>query len=212
MDVVYVLGNGSIANNEELRYSIRSIYKNMIDLRNIYIIGEKVDFLKDVIFVECKDTEERGWKNVYKKTLLACNIPELSEEFLFMNDDFFVLEPFDGSCWPYYSLRGADGGNCGSKSFQVHCPIKYNKEYFKALPIDLNTKGNISIRSFYGNFCRVPAIPVTDSIIRTGDDFPEYDVQTIGRDFFSISDSDMLNEKFVQWLKEQYKNPSKYEI
>lgn len=212
MDVVYILGSGSLVNNEEIRYSIRSLVENMIDMRNLYIIGEKPHFIQNVQHHFLPDSDKKSWKNVYNKIMFACEIPELSDEFLLMNDDFFLLEPFQGVCFPYYSLKGIDGGTCGRYSFQVHCPFKIYKEWFKKLPIDLSTKGNLSLRSFYANFTNQTPIPTTDPIIRTGNDYLKIDEQLIGRDFFSISDSDMLDPVFVNWLSERYPKKSRFEL
>ena len=91
MDAVYILGSGSLAGNEEIRFSIRSLCENMLDLRNLYIIGEDPGFLHDFEHVVMLDSSKERHVNAYFKVLRACGLPELSDEFLLMNDDFFML-------------------------------------------------------------------------------------------------------------------------
>jgi len=207
-----VLGTGSLVNNGELRYSIRSLVKNMLDLRNIYIIGERVNFLSGVVQIEKIDLYKESWKNVLDKTRVACEISYLSEEFLFMNDDFFMLSPFLGADFPFYTLEGFDGGLSGRLSYQVHCPIRYKKEWFMKMPLSVEMFGNFSPRSFYGNFYRAPAKPVQDFIVRNGLDVLDFDFQIKGKDFFSISDQIMLDPDFVLWLDFLFPEPTCFEL
>src|SRR5690606_36704423 len=125
---------------------------NMKDRYNIYIVGKEVDFLHGCKLIRFKDSEDKACKNVCLKTKLACEIEELSDEFLFMNDDFFMLEEFYGADFPFYALKNSNGGNCGMHSFQVHCPIRFKKDWYAGMPIALNIRGNYSPRTFYANF------------------------------------------------------------
>lgn len=47
IDLVYILGSGSQWRNNELRFSLRSVQKNLKGYRNIYIVGENPGFLKN---------------------------------------------------------------------------------------------------------------------------------------------------------------------
>ena len=44
MDIVYILGNGSKFNNEEIRYSLRSLEK-FVNFDRVFIVGECPKFL-----------------------------------------------------------------------------------------------------------------------------------------------------------------------
>ena len=91
LDVVYVVRPGT--NNESLRYSLRSLVN--MPHGNVYISGGQPEWLhgtrgvvKDVGDMELPDQEDSNL-NLY----LAAGVPEVSENFIFMNDDFFIMEP-----------------------------------------------------------------------------------------------------------------------
>ena len=96
-DVVYVLGNGSSNDNEELRYSLRSIEKFAIGIRNVFVVGANPGYLSDkVIYIPTTDKfphdhlnkDRNHWRNIE----IACKDPRLSEDFLFAADDNIILK------------------------------------------------------------------------------------------------------------------------
>lgn len=212
MDLVYILGSGSLSNNEEIRYSIRSAEQNILDLRNIYIIGEDPKFLKDIIHVPAHDSSIYKYINAYHKIKLACSIPELSDEFLLMNDDFFILEPTLGAEFPFYALKNSNGGACGMNSFHIHCPIRIKKEWYLKMPIDLSFKSCKSPRTFYCNFYKAPPKFCNDFIVRAGVGCKNFNEQIKNLPCFSISDNSMLYPPFKNWLETLYPVPSRFEI
>lgn len=212
MDAVYILGSGSLCDNLEIKYSLRALEQNMLDLRNVYIIGEKPDFLQNINHVAVKDMFEKGWQNVHVKICNACDIEDLSDEFLLMNDDFFVTDPFNGAEYPFYALKGVDGGPAGMQSYSVHCPIRFKKDWYKQLPISPEMKGHFSLRSFYANFYKASPTFIEDKILVGGLEVKSFDEQLGTHPFFSIGNGTMKEEDFVQWLEKKYPNPSKFEI
>ena len=55
LDVVYVLGTGSSWDNNEIRFSIRSVLKNLPGIGRIIIIGEKSSGLKGFVYIAHPD-------------------------------------------------------------------------------------------------------------------------------------------------------------
>lgn len=212
MDAVYILGKHSQAEDEELRYSLRALCTNMLDLRKVYVVGHLPDFLKDVHHIPCEDNHEKRWKNALEKTRLAATTDGITDEFLLMNDDFFPLEPFEGSDLPFYAVKGGEGGCNGKLDFQVHTPIRFKKDWYAQLPLTLDMSGDWSPRSFYCNFYGAPPTFITDPILRPGTNMPDFDTQSKERNFFSISNGAMCNVEFVTWLHDKYPNASPYEI
>lgn len=212
MDAVYILGTGSLSQNEELRYSVRSLARHMLDLRDVYIVGEPADFLPSVIHIPAQDSYPRAWQNALHKTRLACALEQISDEFLLMNDDFFMLSDFLGSEFPFYALKNSDGGPNGRHSFAVHCPIRLKKEWYLKMPISVELSGHRSPRSFYANFFGAPPVFVDDFILRPDTKNTPLDLQLSGRDFFSIDNACMLDRVFVSWLSELYSEPSRFEL
>lgn len=91
-DVVYKLGSGSLYNNKELLYSLRSL-SNFKDLGNVYIIGFKPNWIKNVIHIPAIDvlTSNKDGNLIFK-LLMACYQPDITESFLNMSDDQIFLK------------------------------------------------------------------------------------------------------------------------
>lgn len=89
MDVVYICRDG---NNEELRYSIRSVVANLPHSK-VWVVGGKPDwYIGNHIPIE-----QCGVKyiNARRNLIAIMDSPEISEEFVLMNDDFFIMKPID---------------------------------------------------------------------------------------------------------------------
>lgn len=206
------MGKGSINQDEELRYSLRALCKNMLDLNKLIVVGHKPDFLTGVQHIACEDNHEKPWKNVLEKTRLASHLPGITDEFLLMNDDFFMDSPFAGAEFPFYAVKGGGGGCDGKYDFKIHCPIRFKCDWYNQLPLTLDMKGDWSPRSFYCNFFGAPPTFKQDTILRHGDNMPSFDDQLADEDFFSISNGTMSDFRFKKWLREKYPEPSKFEI
>ena len=94
--------------NQELKYSLRSIFKNIPWIRKIFILmpNERVKFLKSqeeikekIIFV--KDKDLLGF-NTASPSIFQFNLHKmkkfgLSENFILMDDDYFIAKPINKS-------------------------------------------------------------------------------------------------------------------
>lgn len=234
MDIVYILGSGSTWENNEIRFSLRSVEKNVKDLGNVFVVGEKPEWLQNVVHIPCTDSFGIKWRNAYKKIGLVCENPALASEFLLMNDDFFILKPIVGSEYPYYyscvltqagsiakarfittpeqvashvSFRGKSVRN-----FSVHRPIRYNKEKFLAMPkLDLTMTG-FSVRSFYANYYNVPGINCKDTNISPNMIISQIEKMTAERTDISIFSDTARRPVFQNWIRQQFPTPSRFEI
>lgn len=177
IDVVYPLKQfGSRWKDNELRYSLRSVEMHLQNYRDIYIIGYKPDFVKGVKHIEfADDVNAAPDNNILNKLLQICKIPGISEDFLFFNDDHYLLADFDAEKFPYYychtltaycQRRGADRyglraqatlkylreNNLPDKHFDIHFPILYNKKKFLEIFEKVPKKENgYIIKSIYAN-------------------------------------------------------------
>lgn len=201
MDAVYILGNGSDAKNAEIKYSIRSLRMHMTDLRDVYVIGEKPEGIDDIVHIPAEDSEPLKWANALKKIKLACAQEEISDNFLLMNDDFFMLKSFVGDEFPFYAIGNSDGGPCGPIDFRVHAPIRINKEFFAQIPLSGSEKGHMSPRTMYANFYKAPPTMCNDFIVRIGANLPPVDEQVAGWPCFSISNGTMLESEMQGFLE-----------
>ncbi len=89
MDIVYICRKGE---NEELRYSLRSIEKFSPNYR-VWVVGYKPSWYTGN-FMPVEDTSGK-FNNIRLALLAVCENPEISEDFVFMNDDFFLIKPIN---------------------------------------------------------------------------------------------------------------------
>lgn len=89
MDLVYTVRTGD--QNEELRYSLRSVARNLPHDR-VWIVGHCPPWLTGVEHIPTEQTATK-WQNARANLYAACTHPDVSDRFVLMNDDFFVLSP-----------------------------------------------------------------------------------------------------------------------
>ena len=98
--------------NNELKYSLRSILQNIPWIRKIYIImpNEKIPYLKDKKDIEekivyVKDKDVLGFDSssppAFKFNLHKLKKYNLSENFILMDDDYFISQPLKKSDFFY---------------------------------------------------------------------------------------------------------------
>jgi len=95
IDVVYPLGSGSAWDDNELRFSLRSLERHLIGFRNIIIVGPRkpswIDTTK-IVWLWCDDPLKNNVDgNIIRKVLKACSYSWISDKFLFINDDHLIL-------------------------------------------------------------------------------------------------------------------------
>ena len=212
MDVVYILGTGTKSKDANLKYSIRSVLENVMDIEKVYIVGEKPAFLKDIKHIEADDIYNQPWQNEYHKTKKACFDTELSESFMMMNEDIFITEKCLASEMPFYSLKNSNGGNSGMYNFDVNMPMIINKLWYKSMPLEINQKGTFSPRSFYGNFYRANPRAIQDLVLKRSNNFIEYDSQIVGRMCFATDKEIFKHPMFKKWIDGLYPQKSRLEI
>ena len=92
MDIVYFLKPSTI--NEELRYSLRSL-KNLPH-RKVFLIGGRANWAKNVHSVGIRQFRGNKWLNVSDLLFSVVNNPTISDDFIWFNDDFYVITPQQG--------------------------------------------------------------------------------------------------------------------
>lgn len=114
-DIVYIVGRGSKWNDNELRFSLRSIAKYGRNVGKVVIVGhcpEWVDRTK-VKVVECDDETNVKHTNIALKIRKAISVCGLKKPFLISSDDHFYVKETDFSTYPHYykkELRVEQGG------------------------------------------------------------------------------------------------------
>lgn len=170
MDVLYYIGGGSMHHNNELKYSLRALEKHCKDLGKVWVVGNKPEFLQNVEYIWVED-KDKWWKNAFLKTIKAIE-NGISDKFLLMNDDFYMLEDFKAETYPAYyhgeipqkavnpyqeviinTARLLKSMDKPTKHYGIHCPIMIEAEKYKTLAKYMTEP--VSVRCLYGNlFCK----------------------------------------------------------
>lgn len=105
MDILYILGTGSNWDNNEIRYSLRSLDKYGKNVGRIFIAAPKLpEFINPaaVTWVPATDPTKRNHKNIQHKIETAIYHSDIAEEFLVSSDDHFYTRETDFDNYPYY--------------------------------------------------------------------------------------------------------------
>lgn len=224
MDVVYILGTGSKWQNNEIRYSLRSLQNIKHD--RVFVIGERPEWLEGIIHVPAGDIfGSQKQKNALHKLSVALKT-DVSDDFILMNDDFFILKPtvvryaYKGTLQE--SLTGRAGGlyrealkNTIARfpagfDYSLHIPFIYNKHKLAETIATCDDKP-VLLRALYGNMHQVGGCQMDDVKLNTLRDFNLGLALGLG-DYVSSSDELVTRDlSFRHWLQERFPNPSKYE-
>jgi hypothetical protein len=99
MDVVYLVRADNHKPNIELKYSVRTLSQNYGKMKQLWMSGNKPGFFNSTVY-EIRSKQGSFTKNVKIKYINArMNLEravehrDVSENFILMNDDFFITEP-----------------------------------------------------------------------------------------------------------------------
>lgn len=228
LDIVYCLKDKPI--HEEFRYSLRSL-KN-IPHNKVWVYGGCPKWLNldEVNYVPVVQNKGNKWANTSYLLEKIVQNGNISEDFIWFNDDFFVLKPID--VLPYYydrtlvnrvndfrKLRVWHNGYTNrllvmsrelkwsgkdNLNFELHLPIIFNREKLMKL---MKQHPNIAKRSLYGNYYAENPIQRDDVKIYTLTDIP-----SDSWDFVSTSDDSFSDGKVGKYIKKVFAEKSKYEI
>lgn len=189
IDLVYVLGSGSKWNDNELRFSLRSVEKNLKGKGKVYVVGENPVFLSnEVIHIPHPDPLGglNADGNMAMKILRACEEESLSDDFLFMNDDFIINRPMQAAKVPWLhkedmamrpekywhrefyrkrlrrTFEVLRDRNLPTIQYDYHAPMLMNKHEFPKVMEQFDYKADIgyTFRSLYGNCLALTAVPI----------------------------------------------------
>jgi len=233
IDLVYILGTGSRWNDNEIRYSLRSVQNYFPAVGKVFIIGECPEWATNVIHIKVPDKYDNKLLNARAKYLAAATNPQISKNFVLMNDDFFILREIDEipnfsrgtieemmsqhptkNGYYYRSLwdthKRLDGmGIKDPIDFEVHAPIIFNKEKLETVIGMIGSEKVFSIRSCYGNLMNLEPTKVIDFKAANIAEFAYQKMR--GADYLSINDALICDDDFREWLRTKYRRMSKYE-
>jgi hypothetical protein len=236
IDIMIPLGGGSHNDDIELRMTLRSIDKHISGVRNIYIVGKCPAWVCNVIHVPMEDEHPCKETNIYRKILAACKLPTISDDFLFFNDDHFILQDFVACEFPYfykgllqqvprklppYSKYGVCVNNTATvllgkglreRNFDTHTPIIYNKHKFQEIMPghDWEQRFSYVVKSLYANLLEIEGVKVPDCKINDKPSVEEFKARIADRPCFSI-DNGAFGETLHEIWYELYPTSSRWE-
>lgn len=210
MKVVYPLGNGSIWDDKELKYSINSLLK-YTNVTEIYIVGSvpRCNIDHDVFILPFESKFKHSAQRVANN--LLCFMDKVCpNEFIIMNDDFFCNQNCDLSKLPLWydkkisermqkpgisskykytlqkSIRDKEDLNFG-----VHfpLPIRHVDIFRESLNEAINTTNGCSYRNLYCNKVKsIEHIEQRNDLkfsrhTKTPEDVLQYDWFSIGEEY-----------------------------
>ena len=233
-DVVITLSDKSKHFNEELRYALRSIETNMVDLGQVWLIGNKPEWVTGVKNIVVEDNLKPKDCNIINKILTTCRTKELSERFVFWSDDQLLKEPTPWERLPVSSLRtfkeedkwyeNCKGGwrkqlrdtllrfGEGAHYYEPHTPMPMEKSVFIDMCEKYEWKNRKSIIStlYYNHSERKPLDDKASHIYG-----PTGDVETLNekvKPFITIGYSDKHAGDVLKWAEKYFPKQSKYEL
>jgi hypothetical protein len=229
MDYVYICRDGE---NEELRYSIRSVEKHLPPGR-IWVVGGKPNwYTGNHIPVKQDDAK---YDNAIENLRAACESKKIGSSFVLMNDDFFAIKPLQEI--PTYvggfivekvalysaiaprstytkrllrtSIKLGKVGMDFPRDYELHVPMLMNKSRLLSV---INAYPDCLWRSMYGNIYRVGGIHITDVkyYVRDAMKVKSHDYKSSSYPFVS-SEDDSFKVLKRELLNNMFPNPSRYE-
>lgn len=228
MDFVYICRSGE---NEELRYSIRSVINSFPDAK-VWVVGGKPDWYIGS-YIQVKQDQNR-YSNVQNNLKAICESEYIADDFIFMNDDFFIInnissiEVFNGGLLlnklnEYIDLdarsmysnmlnvtydRLIKIGFDNPVDYELHVPFLVNKEKLKTI---VNKHPRFLWRSMYGNIFNIGGKTIKDVKVYNNKKFIKrsHDLN-LKSDFLSTHDESF--ELIINELIEKFPNKTTYEF
>lgn len=237
-DVVYVLGSGSFWSDNELRFSLRSLELNLEDLGNVYVVGTRPRWLTGVTHLPYQDKYPCKERNIMEKLAYACGHCDLTETFLHMHDDHFMLTPGPAIDVPYWcggslekmaaavnprnhwrdavinTHKALAARGLETRNFDLHYPILINKNLYPQVMDEYDWRGTprgFVVKSLYANTLKLPAVVTSDLKIVQRYHMHELVERLRGRPWFSVGNAG-LNNTFKSLFSALYPSPSRFEI
>jgi hypothetical protein len=228
MHYVYICGPGE---NESLRYSLRSLEKNM-PRGKVWVVGYRPDWYQGN-FIKIENINKNKFDNIKNCLKRVIKSRRISKNFILMNDDFFAIRKIkdipivhsgllEDKIKEYYvlgygskytkllqqtlkDLRAA--GIQNPLDYDVHFPLPINKKQLKKT-ID---KAYFP-RSAYGNLANIGGIKNNDNkyYFRGPLKSRSPDLEDLNLVFVS-TETESFNYLKTQYFNVLFDKPSKYE-
>ncbi|MGW4731839.1 hypothetical protein ACWEQC_22195 [Streptomyces shenzhenensis] len=228
MDIVVPVREG--AANESLRYALRSWAANLPH-RRVWLVGYRPPWATGVEHIRTHQAGKTKYKNTTAALRTVCEHPDVSETFLYCNDDFFVMRKQKimpvfhrgpvREVEAYYATRGNGSylrglretrdllvslGHTEPLSYELHVPLPVTKA---GMLHALDIGGHLDVlhkRTAYGVLAGIGGTRMRDvKVLQRG---PRFD--TAGA-FLSTMPDSFTNGTVGRHIRTSFRRPSPYE-
>lgn len=226
-DICYILKPDT--EPDELRYSLRSVEANFPHNKVWFVCGQPKGFEPDGK-IEHKQTGNSKWAQIKSSMWEIIRNPDITENFFLFNDDFFIMQPFEGEFINYADRTLSDrvedfrkenpwlspyartllkareelkSLKKGEVNFDVHMPMLINKELMKR---SINLCSSPQMRSVYGNINGIAFVEHKD--------VKWFDRETVPEDpdYLSTNDDTFKESKVGEYIRSCFPEPSRFEV
>ena len=218
--------------NPELKYSLRSVETNLRNISVWFVGGKPTGLVPDHCLVFNQRAKTK-WANVAHtlREFLYCK--DAPEEFILMNDDFFVMKPVDNIRPAFCGSLATLGAtiivkngfrpsaytkrletasealwshNLPTLNFELHRPMPIKRDWMRRVYEQFGEDTPCK-RSLYGNLfleAIQPTVAPDCKVTRDTDLVPD-------SEFLSTEDSSFASGKIGKIIKDAFPNKSRYE-
>lgn len=227
MDIVYFVKDSD--ENEELRYSLRSVEKNLKNVGEVWTIGGTPEGIKPDRHIDFDQNEDKH-NNVANMRRAFLESSESPDEFILFNDDFFVMKGVSrvkdycggtlerrvkalahkfGTITKYARRLERTASELKHRDldtlcYELHIPMVINRE--KALVVADSFNDQLAFRSLYGNRWFIGGEIRAD--VKVTDEKEEPDTKS---DYLSTMDKTFANGKVGEYIREKFPDKCRWE-
>lgn len=210
-------------------------------MNNVYIVGEKPDWLKNVIHIPFPDSYNNNKDaNMINKLIIASLHDSISTEYIRMMDDVIFLKPIEEKFFNYPIISSLNEETVDSKfygdwikklkttrellkingktsyNYDSHMPVKYNKQKFidTMLRYPYGEGLGVTLDTLYFNQNLEPYhyTNINKFAVGLGNKITLQEIKKATQDKSIMNFNDYgLNDDLKQFLFDRFPNPSKYE-
>lgn len=198
----------------------------------MFIIGHCPEWVLNINHIPCADDPRNRFRdrNIMLKISEACKDSRVSDNFLMVHDDHFLLSDYEAGAFPYYHMGPMNEGQGqygytkdntrallsfteSFNNYDCHCPIVFNKQLFmrSVALADWSKWYGYCMKTLYCVMNGIEGEHTDDIKIRFPLQRGEIWVQIIDRKWFSIGDRCFAPGGMWDVLNELYPKTSMYE-
>jgi hypothetical protein len=181
MDFVYICKDG---NNEELRYSIRSVVENFPDSK-IWVVGGKPSWYTGN-YIEVNQNLSK-YRNAIENLKALCNSEDISDRFVLMNDDFYIVKNID-------SIKDYHGGPLLEK-INLYQKLNSNSNYTRKLAATYKKIKSLGIENPLDYELHVPMVMEKEKLKQTLQNNYQFLWRSIYGNVFNVGGEQMEDVK-----------------